>query len=179
MTTHKISVNRAPVMTLWAAVVAERLGYDRSTALTLGKSVAGLNAQSKGQHLGIYEGHEQEQGKAAQPQPEKTAPEPEMVELLGRKVPVIDTKQGLRATAKGRAVSPDSVTVYLQQKFGDQLDDVEAAMQTVAKSYPPEALAGQAYELYEKFRPVIPEGTKGWGAKGDLDLDAIRKLARK
>ena len=29
-----ISINRAPVLTLWAAVVAERLGFNRDTALT-------------------------------------------------------------------------------------------------------------------------------------------------
>ena len=55
MATKKIKINRAPVLTLWAAVVAERLGYDEETALTLGKAVAGLNAQSKGKKLGIYE----------------------------------------------------------------------------------------------------------------------------
>ena len=55
MATQKIKINRAPVLTLWAAVVAERLGYGKETALTLGKAVAGLNAQSKGRRLGIYE----------------------------------------------------------------------------------------------------------------------------
>jgi hypothetical protein len=46
MAVRKVKVNRAPVLTLWAAVVAERLGYERDEALTLGKAVAGLNAQS-------------------------------------------------------------------------------------------------------------------------------------
>lgn len=44
MTKRIVKINRAPVLTLWATVVAERLGYDRDAALTLGKSVAGLNA---------------------------------------------------------------------------------------------------------------------------------------
>lgn len=48
-------INRAPVMTLWAAIVAERLGFDHDEALTLGRAVAGLNAQSKGTKLGIFE----------------------------------------------------------------------------------------------------------------------------
>ena len=39
-----ISINRAPVLTLWATVVAERLGYDADAACTLGKVLAGLNA---------------------------------------------------------------------------------------------------------------------------------------
>ena len=44
MATHTVTINRAPVLTLWAAVVAERLGYDHEAALTLGKGIAGLNA---------------------------------------------------------------------------------------------------------------------------------------
>ena len=50
-----IKINRAPVLTLWAAVVAERLGFDRDTALTLGQAVAGLSAYAKGVSLGIIE----------------------------------------------------------------------------------------------------------------------------
>jgi hypothetical protein len=36
-----LEINRAPVLTLWAAVVAERLGHPADTALTLGRAVAG------------------------------------------------------------------------------------------------------------------------------------------
>jgi len=39
-----IKINRAPVLTLWAAVVAKRLGFKWNEALTLGRAVAGLNA---------------------------------------------------------------------------------------------------------------------------------------
>ena len=46
---------RVPVLTLWAAVVAERLGFDHTTALTLGQAVAGLSAYAKGVSLGIIE----------------------------------------------------------------------------------------------------------------------------
>lgn len=34
-----IKINRGPVLTLWAAVVAERLGFDWDEALTLGATV--------------------------------------------------------------------------------------------------------------------------------------------
>jgi hypothetical protein len=40
-----ISVNRAPVLTLWAAVVAQRLGFDENEALTRGHA-ARSNAPS-------------------------------------------------------------------------------------------------------------------------------------
>jgi hypothetical protein len=43
-----ITVNRAPVPTLWATVVAKRLGFDHDEALTLARAGAGPNAYSKG-----------------------------------------------------------------------------------------------------------------------------------
>jgi len=41
---RKVTITRAPVLTLWAAVFAERLGFDHAEALTLGRAAAGLNA---------------------------------------------------------------------------------------------------------------------------------------
>src|SRR5207253_8815027 len=61
-----VSINRAPVLTLWGAVVAERLGFDEDAALTLGRAVAVLNAQSKGRKLGIFKPPEEEK----KPKPE-------------------------------------------------------------------------------------------------------------
>jgi hypothetical protein len=37
----RIRINRAPVLTLWAAVVAERLGFNHATALILGQASGG------------------------------------------------------------------------------------------------------------------------------------------
>ncbi|MFP5512499.1 MAG: hypothetical protein ACLGJC_05410 [Alphaproteobacteria bacterium] len=52
---RKIMINRAPVLTLWATVVAERLGLDHDEALTMGKALSGLTAHAKGVRLGIFE----------------------------------------------------------------------------------------------------------------------------
>ena len=171
MTNKKIKINRAPVLTLWAAVVAERLGYDEEAALTLGKAVAGLNAQSKGRRLGT---EEEKKDVKKKEKPVKT----EFIEILGRDVPTVKTPKGLRAAIKGEAIHAESVETYLKQKFKDDLDDVRSAMEKLAKRYTPKQLEKQAYDLYEKFRPEIPEGKKGWGAKGELDLDYIRSLAK-
>jgi hypothetical protein len=173
MAKKKIKINRAPVLTLWAAVVAERLGYDEETALTLGKAVAGLNAQSKGRKLGIYEEKKEEEKEKGKKKEEPV----EFIEILGRGVPAVKTPNGLRAAIKGEPIHAGSVEAYLQKKFGDDLDDARTAMEKLAKAYTPKQLESKAYDLYEKFRPKIPEGTKGWGAKGDLDLDYIRSLA--
>ena len=44
-----------PVLTLWATVVAERLGHPPETALTLARFVAGSSAGAKARRLGIIE----------------------------------------------------------------------------------------------------------------------------
>ncbi len=176
MPTRTVQINRAPVLTLWASVVAERLGYKRDEALTLGKALAGLNAQSKGRRLGIYQAPAEESAKKAR---EKKKGEEYSVMLMGRTIPVVLTQDGVRATNDGRPATPESVEHYLKGRFGDALPDVQSAMEQLAGSLPPRLLAARAYSLYESFRPEIPEGTKGWGAKGELDLDKIRSLAER
>ena len=46
-------------------------------------------------------------------------------------------------------------------------------MEALSRAFPPEVLAVRAFSLYEQFRPKIPEGVKGWGAAGELDLETI------
>jgi hypothetical protein len=170
---HVVTINRAPVLTLWASVVAERLGFDRDEALTLGKAVAGLTAQSKGRRLGIFKPGK-DKGKKPRGQ---SRGEEFWVELCGRGIPAIDTAEGVRAVVKDKPVDPVAVGIYLDKKFGEDLEDVRDAMKELAASMKRENLADQAFRLYEQFRPDIPAGKRGWGAVGDLDLDYIRSLA--
>ncbi|MGB7296843.1 MAG: hypothetical protein WBC70_14755 [Candidatus Aminicenantales bacterium] len=175
MAREVVSVNRAPVLTLWAGIVAERLGYDREESLSLGKALAGLNAQSKGRHLGIYKPAERPEGVPAR---KKRLGEAFWVELLGRPIPAIATEHGIRAVAGDRPVEPAGVERYLEGKFGEALQAVRRVMEELARSFDPDELAPQAFSLYERFRPEIPSGVRGWGAKGELDLDRIRELAK-
>lgn len=169
-----IMTNRAPVLTLWAAVVAERLGYGPDTALTLGKAIAGLNAQSKGRMLGIFGPPKAPEGGGP---PKKVGlGEDFWIDLCGRGVPVKNTEDGVRAVVKDKPIEPVKVETYLAGKFGDDLGAVRGAMEDLARALDPEELAERAYGLYEKFRPKIPPGRRGWGAKGELDLDFIRSL---
>jgi hypothetical protein len=176
MAKGKVEINRAPVLTLWAAVVAERLGYDHEAALTLGKAVAGLNAQSKGRRLGLFDESKDELDESRLKRQRAVAGS--MVAVLGRQVPVVRTAHGVRAIVKGKPMDPQSVRRYLEQKFGHDLENVEAVLKALAKAYQPEKLATLAYSLYEKFRPNVPDGQRGWGAKGELDLNYIRSLAK-
>jgi hypothetical protein len=177
MAENVVTINRAPVLTLWGAVVAERLGYERDTALTFGKAVAGLNAQSKGRMLGIF-GPPKSPEKGGKPKKVGLGEE-FWIDVCGRGVPAKNTKDGVRAVVKDQPIDPEKVEKYLAKAFGESLEDVQAAMQALADSYEPEGLSEVSYHLYEKFRPEIASGKRGWGQKGKLDLDFIRSLAKK
>ena len=168
-----IRINRAPVLTLWAAVVAERLGFDHDEALTLGRAIAGLSAQAKGRRLGIFE-----------PSPDNLeqkrrehGPDEVMIHFMQRQVPVIVTPDGIRAATHGKPMSPQGVDRYIAGKFGAHLDEARAAMSALAKSIPVSEINHLAFGLYTKFRPEVPDGVEGWGASGVLSLGAIRKAA--
>jgi hypothetical protein len=174
MPSKSIPINRAPVLTLWAAVVAQLLGFDEDEALSLGKALAGLTAQTKGRRLGIYKPHEA----GAKQAREKGRGEEFWIELCGRPLPATNTEDGIRAVQRSRVIEPDGVRRYLESKFGDALGQVRSAMQLLARSYAPEELAQAAFHLYERFRPAIPEGVRGWGAQGHLDLGLIERLRK-
>jgi hypothetical protein len=170
-----IYINRAPVLTLWAAVVAKRLGFRRDEALTLGRAVASLNAYSKGVSLGLF----RPSPKSLKERRKKLMRGRRLkVDVLRRAVPVARTPDGLRALSGGRPISPASVQRYLQDKFGDCLAPARAAMRGLARSAPPKTLAASGYTLYVKFRPSVAAGVKGWGARGKLDLNLIRRLTK-
>jgi hypothetical protein len=96
-----ILVNRAPVLTLWAAVVAERLGQLADTALTLGRAVAGSAARVKARSIGREE-----------PKADRDADTPRLrlehvsapVFLLGKEIRLLPNADGeLRAADGGVA----------------------------------------------------------------------------
>jgi hypothetical protein len=92
-------------------------------------------------------------------------------------VPAINTADGILAVIKNQPIEAKSVERYLESRFGDSLGTTRSAMRELAKAFRPEQLRTNAFNLYEKFRPIIPEGVRGWGAKGELDIDRIRFLA--
>jgi len=127
-------VNRAPVLTLWASVVAEVLGLEHDEALTLGRAVAGLNAYSKGVSLGLFQPTPKEvKEQRRKMRKEETA----TVDLLHRAVPARHTDEGLRALSGESPIHAGSVQKYLEGKFGDALKEVSKAMLELVKSLMP------------------------------------------
>ena len=135
--------------------------------------MAGLSAYAKGVSLGIIE-----------PRPELVRERGDQlaegerlhVDLLGRAVPVVRTDDGLRAVSKGKPGNPAQIERYLAGKFGERLGDAWQAMAVLAAAHEPADLYRLGFRLYEQFRPAVPTGELGWGAKGELDLRKVRAL---
>jgi len=170
----EIRVNRAPFLTLWASVVARRLGYGEDEALTLGRTVAGLMAQSKGRRLGIYTPSPEGKRQALREKREEIGTE--TVEMMGRSVPCVRTADGLRALSAASPTDPESVRRYLRERFKDALAPVEEKLVELAETFEPAELDREAMNVYLRLRPNVPKGREGWGKAGLLDTDAIDAL---
>jgi hypothetical protein len=172
-----IEVNRAPVLTLWAAVVAEALGHSPDTALTLGRYVAGSSARMKARAIGMLDEAMEATERFAQA--EALKPAVRIIVLLGREIPALSAPDGTpRANEKGKPMAAAGVRSYIAKALGDRLDEVRTEMVALAATLPPDELNRLGFRLYEKFRPDVPKGAEGWGAKGILHLDRIRSARR-
>jgi hypothetical protein len=166
-----ILVNRAPVLTLWAAVVAERLGHPPDTALTLGRVLAGSAARIKARNIGREE-------RAV----DRDAETPRLAEihvtapafLLGKTIRLLPDENGeLRAADGDQPADPAAVERYLVKAFGARLAEVRMAMALLAARYEAAELNRIGFRLYERFRPDVPLGNAGWAAKAVLEVDNI------
>ena len=177
--TDGIRINRAPVLTLWAAVVAEQLGYDADTAITLGRVVTGTSARIKARAIGLEPEKEPEDMRevARREEARRARATLRTVHLLGRDIAVVEGSEGLRAAEDGKPASARSAQAYVEKAFGAHLAEAEAAMRRLAESLPPEELNRIGFRLYERFRPEVPPGAQGWGAKGVLDFAKIEAAA--
>ena len=153
-------------------MVVKRLGYPPETALTLGRFVAGSSARAKARRLGISD--EKQDAEERHARAAELKPRRQTVRLLGRDIPVLAADDGmLRAEDDGKPASAKSVQSYIARAFGDRLDEVRAAMEALAASLPSEELNRVGFRLYERFRPDVPEGAQGWGAKGNCGLSGL------
>jgi hypothetical protein len=75
-----IKANRAPVLSPWGAVVAERLGHPPDLAVTLGHAVAGSSARAKARSIGIAD----DKDRTAEKREHEPRPAFKPLRLLGR-----------------------------------------------------------------------------------------------
>jgi hypothetical protein len=164
-----ILINRAPVLTLWVMVVAERQGHNHREALSYAKYVTSLLARSKGKSLGIFEQSEQPKSKRRRTITERV----QVFQHVSIPVEIDEHGDRLAVGYDNKVIDPDAVELYLHGAYKSKLSEVKEAMKYLAVSMTPEELRNKAYTLYEEFRPEW----HGWAQKGKLDLYKIRNLA--
>lgn len=170
---HTVVINRAPVLTLWCAVVAHegpsQLPWGK--ACMVGRKIAGMLAQSKGRSIGLYERKEELSDEEREER---------------RRHNESDRAHGYRKKIAGfdidlRELEGDSSAAenYVHHAFGEHLHETIETMKQLAAAYAHDDLDNSriVYSLYEQFRPSVRAGIQGWGQKGTLDLDFIKQLA--
>jgi len=164
----EIIINRAPVLTIWATVVAESLfSLSLEECLSFGSAVASHVSKGKGESLGIYE-----KGTDVDP-----LPSADRYTLLDQIIHAKKSSAGIiiALDASGKAIDYHRTWHLLQKRFGDSLPYVIREMRSCAKQAG-DSLSTTAYRCYMSFRPVIPKGTKGWGAHGALRLGELKSF---
>lgn len=70
----------------------------------------------------------------------------------------------------------------LKKKFGeDAYERVRKGLDEALGSWEEseEELDKQAFHFYEDFRPSVNSGQKGWGRKGELNVETIQSVVQK
>jgi len=163
-------VNRAPLMTAWATVVAERMGFQREEALSIANVYTEMNAISKGVSLGIFDASRNNGMEAA-----RAGSQP-YVDIMGRRVPLYQMQsEKWRALSNNSPAQPGTAFSYISRAFRQTTSHVIGALRLLANSYGPQELNEKGFGLYAEFRPSV----EGWGGRGELRCDKILALRRK
>ncbi|KAJ6539423.1 hypothetical protein B0H19DRAFT_1178960 [Mycena capillaripes] len=167
--TKSTVVNRAPLMTAWSTLVAERLGFQREEALSIASVYTEMNAVSKGVSLGIYK-HGTDRGAEAA----KNGTQP-YVELMGRR-PLYQTQTSQwRALSNGTAVQPSTAFSYISRALRQTTPHIIGALRLLAESFTPQEINAKAWGLYAEFRPEV----NGWGERAEVKCETILGLRKK
>lgn len=178
--TTKITINRAPVLTLFAACVTEFLHPQLSwqTCLSAGASIASLCAISKGRSIGVIDPPSQDKMKNTHKASYDNSEEEEQ-EITIMHFP-LHIRNGL-VVDKSSKPKPGNEK-NLESKFGEEEEhearEVFRTALTTWKGHEDE-LNKKAFGMYEKFRPDVAKGQKGWGRKGELSLEEVEKVIRR
>ncbi|KAK4542061.1 hypothetical protein LTR36_007092 [Oleoguttula mirabilis] len=170
-----ITINRAPVLELWASCVAHFFYPEMSwdTCLSVGGAIATITAVAKGRSIGTMDkpepGAAEERRQKRKDKAEKD--ELDEVEVMHFKLTVKDGQALVgNKPKKGNEAA-------LRKKYGDeQYAQAKAAFEEALGDWKDknDELNGQAFKMYEDFRPSIPSGQKGWGKKGQLNLQNVK-----
>ncbi|KII95106.1 hypothetical protein PLICRDRAFT_48075 [Plicaturopsis crispa FD-325 SS-3] len=161
--TKSTVVNRAPLMSAWATVVAERMGFQREEALSIASVYTEMNAISKGVSLGIYK---EDKKKNRDAPLGGTQP---YVDIMGRRSLYQTQNSQWRALADDAPAQPSTAFSYISRALRQTTPHIVGALRLLAASYPPGELNAKGFALYADFRPEVD----GWGKRGEVNCERI------
>ncbi|KAK0486868.1 hypothetical protein EDD18DRAFT_651532 [Armillaria luteobubalina] len=160
-------INRAPLMTAWAMIVAERLGFQREEALSIASVYTEMNALSKGVSLGIYK-----EGKQKGLDAIRDGSQP-YVELMSRRIPLYQSQSDQwRALLNSKPAQPSSPFSYISRSFRQTTPHIIGALRLLAESFTPRELNNKGWALYTEFRPSV----NAWGERSEVKCETILNL---
>jgi hypothetical protein len=153
------TLNRFPLLALWAKEAAHRLGYTRGEAQSLGHAYAVLYA------IRAAAPHRPKKGEeAADKKPRKRAgPPPEYLQFGGDQLEITHDGAGrVRGRVGGAALqTPHSYEVSVRDKFPPGwYDRLERSFRSLLRSYPPRTLrnARVLYDVYDQWKKACAVG---------------------
>ncbi|SPO25398.1 uncharacterized protein UTRI_03186_B [Ustilago trichophora] len=201
-------VNRAPVMTAWATILLEKLGFSRPEALSLAHCYVNYTSTMRGISLGIIPAAEKERAVHV------VGPNQPHFELMGVKIPVMQMQDGTyRGISAGEVIQPEKAFHYMRRSMAQTLPSVFGALTLLADSFmeprsahlqstadvqiksettdeqaaKPEAQTQETPEYggeylnsrgYDLYAEFRPSTSGEWGKKGRLWYDKILALRR-
>ncbi|CAO2649855.1 Nn.00g011470.m01.CDS01 [Neocucurbitaria sp. VM-36] len=178
----KITINRAPVLQLWSACVTHSVypELDWKTCLSAGSAISTICAVAKGRSIGtVPEKDVSEEKKKKKQDAKKNQKDLENIEVMHFNLRL---KDGLALVGSGDAKGKPGNEEAVKKKFGDEeYQKVRIAFEKALGSWKgeEEELSKKAFEFYEKFRPDVKSGQKGWGRKGELSLEKVREVVER
>lgn len=175
---NPIIINRAPVLHLWAASVTHLTYPELSweTCLSAGAAVSAICAVAKGRSIGTVP--EKEDSEASNEQAREKQKDLDEIEVMHFKLKIKNGLAAVGSEAKGKAGGEEA----LKGKFGEgEYEAVKGGFGTALRSWvgDEEELNRRAFRMYETFRPDVSKGQKGWGRKGELNLENVAEAVRK
>ncbi|KAH7092595.1 hypothetical protein FB567DRAFT_241194 [Paraphoma chrysanthemicola] len=174
----KIVINRAPVLQLWSACVTHFVYPDLSweTCLSAGSAISSICAIAKGRSIGSIPERDDGDGEEGKKKKGKDVEGVEKVKVMQFNLKLQDglVIVGTDAKAKGKSGGEEG----LKKKFGEEYGVVKSVFGEVLGEWKgrEEEVQKNGFGWYERFRPDVSKGQKGWGRKGELDLDKVRSV---
>jgi hypothetical protein len=171
-----IIINRAPVLELWGASVAQFLNPEVSweICLSVGGAISTITAISKGRSIGTIDKPDPGEAQKKREERKKKA-EKEGLDEIEVMSFHLKLKDGQAMVGDKPKKAGEEALI---KKYGgnEQYKKAKSTFQDALKAWKgkDDQLDKQAFGFYEDFRPSIPPGQKGWGRKGQLNLQTVQ-----